>query len=111
MPRGFPFGSVSGSCGVPVDDEKRTVIGVDDALKCGADVRSVAAAVGVKVPVRRCPFACAVGFVRTYLGRDLALQLRKGWITRTWSEAWVWPSYASEDLDETIAGLDHLGIQ
>jgi hypothetical protein len=37
------------------------VIGVDDALKCGADVRSVAAAVGVKIPVRRCPFACAVG--------------------------------------------------
>jgi hypothetical protein len=44
------------------------VIGVDEALKCGAEVSSEAAPVGMKIPVRSWPFACAVGFVRTCLG-------------------------------------------
>jgi hypothetical protein len=60
MPRGLALGSVSAICGKPVLDEKRTVIGVNEALKCGAEVKDEASAVGVKVPVRRCPFACAV---------------------------------------------------
>jgi len=46
-----------------VDEEKRTVIGVDGVVKCGADVRLAASVEGVKVPVSRCPFACAIGFV------------------------------------------------
>jgi hypothetical protein len=60
MPRGLPLGSVSAIVGIPVDDEKRTVMGVDGALKCGADVKIEDSAEGVNVPVRRCPFACAV---------------------------------------------------
>jgi hypothetical protein len=68
MPRGLAFGSVSGICGSPVDEEKRTVIGVEEALKCGADVSVEAPPEGVKTPVRRWPFACAVvGFVRNCL--------------------------------------------
>lgn len=59
MPRGLALGSVSGMLGKPVEEEKRTVIGVDGALKCGADVRSEAEEVGVKVPVSRRPFAWA----------------------------------------------------
>tara|TARA_R110002003_G_scaffold196_5_gene15306 strand:+ start:12927 stop:13079 length:153 start_codon:yes stop_codon:yes gene_type:complete len=47
--------------GMPVDELKRTVTGVDAALKCGADVRLEALVEGVKVPVRRWPFAWAVG--------------------------------------------------
>jgi hypothetical protein len=51
-----------------VDEEKRTVIGVEGALKCGAEVSVEASPEGVKTPVRRWPFACAVvGFVRNCL--------------------------------------------
>jgi hypothetical protein len=68
MPRGLPLGSVSAIFGIPVDDEKRTVIGVNGALKCGAELSFEDLADGVKVPIRRCPFACAVlGFVRKCL--------------------------------------------
>jgi hypothetical protein len=110
MPRGLPVGSVSGSCGVPVDEEKRTVIGVEEALKCGADVRLEAAGVGVKVPVRSWPFACAVGFVRFCLGWNIGQWLHKGWIRHTWSKAWVGSSYPTKNRDETVAGLDYLSV-
>ena len=53
MPWGLAFASVSGICGRPVEDEKRTVMGVDEVLKCGALVRADAELVGVNVPVRR----------------------------------------------------------
>ena len=53
MPRGLALGSVSGMLGKPVEEENRTVIGVDGALKCGAEVSSEADEVGVKVPVSR----------------------------------------------------------
>lgn len=59
MPRGLALGSVSAIWGKPVEEEKRTVIGVEGVLKCGAVVRSDTVALGVNVPVRRCPFACA----------------------------------------------------
>jgi len=64
MPRGLALGSVSGIVGNPVEEEKRTVIGVDVSLKCGADVSSEAAEAGTKVPVRRWPLAWAVSRVR-----------------------------------------------
>lgn len=51
------MGSVSAILGKPVEEEKRTVIGVEELLKCGAVVRDGAVALGVKVPVKRCPFA------------------------------------------------------
>lgn len=60
MPRGLPFGSVSASWGVPVDEEKRMVRGVEGRLKCGAEERVEAVGEGVKVPVRRWPFAWAI---------------------------------------------------
>jgi hypothetical protein len=68
MPRGLLLGSVSGICGRPVEEEKRAVIGVVELLKCGADVRLETSAEGVKVPVRRWPFACAMRFVRLRSG-------------------------------------------
>lgn len=46
MPRGFALGSVSGISGMPVELEKRTVIGVERLLKCGAEERSLASAEG-----------------------------------------------------------------
>ena len=57
MPRGLALASVSGIWGRPVEDEKRTVMGVEGWVKWGALVRVEAALVGVKVPVRRWPFA------------------------------------------------------
>lgn len=59
IPWGFAFVSVSGIEGRPVDEEKRTVIGVLGERKWGADVSKDPAGEGVKVPVRRRPFACA----------------------------------------------------
>jgi len=59
MPRGFALGSVSGIVGMPVEEEKRTVMGVEGEEKCGAVVRVEAVGVGVKTPVRRRPFAWA----------------------------------------------------
>lgn len=70
MPRGLPLGSVSGSLGVPVDEEKRTVMADEGALKCGAELRSEAAAEGVKVPVRRWPLACAMRLYQRCLKSD-----------------------------------------
>ena len=40
-----------------MDDENRTVTGVDELLKCGAVEREAAPSVGVKVPLSRIPFA------------------------------------------------------
>jgi hypothetical protein len=88
MPRGFPFGSVSGICGRPVDAEKRTVIGVEEVLKCGADVRLAASAEGVKVPVRRWPLAWAIDFV-----------------SDCWAEIWVW-CYARDGWTHLDDSLD-----
>lgn len=58
-PRGFALGSVSGISGMPVEEEKRTVMGVEGELKCGAVVMDAAVGVGVKVPLRRWPRAWA----------------------------------------------------
>lgn len=57
MPRGLDVGSVSGIEGRPVEEEKRTVMGVEGRLKCGALEREAAWEVGANVPVRRWPFA------------------------------------------------------
>jgi len=46
-----------------VEEEKRTVIGVEGALKCGAEDRLEAVDVGEKVPVSRWPFAWAYRFI------------------------------------------------
>jgi hypothetical protein len=54
-----------------VEEEKRTVIGVEAWLKCGAVVRVEAVVLGVKVPVRRWPFAwadCGLGCQLFVLG-------------------------------------------
>jgi hypothetical protein len=61
MPLGSALESVSGILGIPVLLEKRTVRGVDGDEKCGAVERVDASVVGVKVPVRMAPFACAEG--------------------------------------------------
>lgn len=58
-PRGLDVGSVSGITGSPVEEEKRRVMGVEGEEKCGAEERREARGVGVKVPVRRRPFAWA----------------------------------------------------
>jgi hypothetical protein len=58
-PRGLPFESVSGITGIPVELENRATTGVA-LLKCWAFERDLAFSVGVKVPLRRIPFACAV---------------------------------------------------
>ena len=42
---------------MPVEFEKRTMIGVELLLKCGALLREAASEVGVKVPLRRIPLA------------------------------------------------------
>ena len=71
IPRGSALGSLSGIWGIPVLLLKRTETGVDGAWKCGALESFAASEVGVKVPVRRTPFACAEGKVseaEEYLG-------------------------------------------
>lgn len=94
-----------------MEDEKRTVIGVEEEVKCGAEVRSDAAAVGVKVPVRRCPFACAVVVVlASELGLHLKLCKERRWIWLTWSETPVWGCGAAKGGHEAIAGLKNLSI-
>ena len=55
------FASVSGICGKPVEEEKRTVIGVVEVFKWGALLRADAECVGTKTPLRRCPLAWAMG--------------------------------------------------
>ena len=71
IPRGSALASLSGIWGIPVLLLKRTETGVDGAWKCGALESVAASVVGVKVPVRRTPFACAEGKVseaEEYLG-------------------------------------------
>ena len=70
MPRGLALGSVSAILGKPVEEEKRTVIGVEELLKCGAVVRDGAVVLGVKVPVKRCPFAWAVVYQLLMFGAE-----------------------------------------
>jgi hypothetical protein len=60
IPRGSAFPSVSGILGIPVELEKRTVIGVDGLLKWGALESFAASAEGVNVPVTTIPLAWAV---------------------------------------------------
>lgn len=67
MPRGLAEASVSGIEGSPVLEEKRTVIGVEGLLKCGALERVDAVLVGVNVPVRSWPLAWAGGVRRMCL--------------------------------------------
>lgn len=57
MPRGLESLSLSGMLGMPVELEKRTMIGVEGKLKCGALERDAAVAVGVNVPFVRRPWA------------------------------------------------------
>lgn len=52
IPCGLAFESVSGICGSPVEEEKRTVIGTDEVLKCDALLTFDAKLVGVNVPVK-----------------------------------------------------------
>jgi len=59
-PRALAFGSLSGRVGRPVLLEKRARMGVEGLWKCGAVESEAAAAVGVKVPVRRMPRAWTV---------------------------------------------------
>jgi hypothetical protein len=56
-PWGRDGGAVSGIAGRPVEVEKRARRGVDGRLKWGAELSLAASLVGVKVPVRRLPFA------------------------------------------------------
>lgn len=58
-PRGLALGSVSGMSFRPVEDEKRARMGVLGFVKWGAEERDAALRVGVKVPRRRRPLACA----------------------------------------------------
>jgi len=119
MPRGLALGSVSAILGKPVEEEKRTVIGVEGVLKCGAVVRSDTVALGVNVPVRRCPFACA--------GCTCQLEVTFGTVTRkglskekvknkeevhTWSKTVRRAtSHTAKSAHKTIARLQHLGIR
>ena len=57
MPRGLEVGSVSGMVGRPVEEEKRIVRVVEGEVKWGAFERVEARDEGVKLPVRRIPFA------------------------------------------------------
>jgi hypothetical protein len=58
-PLGLELSSLSGILGIPVEFEKRTRIGVDAALRCGAVERDLAVSDGVKLPERRTPLAWA----------------------------------------------------
>src|ERR1700739_2549151 len=49
IPRGLASGELSGMVGIPVELEKRTVIGVDARVMCGALVNLVAGAAGFYV--------------------------------------------------------------
>ena len=60
-PWGSVSGTVSGIWGRPVEVLKRARMGVEGAVKWGAVERVEARGVGVNVPVRRVPFACARG--------------------------------------------------
>ena len=60
IPRGWALGSVSGSWGSPVDDEKRTVTDVEVLLKWGAEDRVEASLDGLKLPLSKVPRAWAV---------------------------------------------------
>jgi hypothetical protein len=114
MPRGLPLGSVSAIFGIPVDDEKRTVIGVEGALKCGAELKFEDSAEGVKVPVSSCPFACAVvGFVSVFVlsGKCFVRSAAAGYARgRTWAKAWIGTSCVAQGGYEAFAGLDNLGV-
>jgi hypothetical protein len=66
--------------GIPVELEKRTVIGVEEAVKWGALESSPAFGLGVKVPLRRMPFAWATGevswcFLKKGISSDLGVFL------------------------------------
>jgi hypothetical protein len=114
MPRGLLFGSVSSIFGIPVEDEKRTVIGVEGALKCGAALKFEDSAEGVKVPVRSCPFACAVvGFVSVSVlsGKCFVASAAANYARgRTWAKACMGTSCVAQGGYEAFAGLDDLGV-
>jgi hypothetical protein len=86
MPRGLAFGSVSGIEGIPVEELKRTVTGVEGALKWVALVRADAEEVGVKVPVRRWPRACAARHVRI----NVKIYGQRSWQGKMRSVGLVW---------------------
>jgi hypothetical protein len=60
------LGSVSGMAGIPVELEKRTMMGVESLWKCDAAESSAASLVGVKVPVVSLPWACAAQLLAWY---------------------------------------------
>src|SRR5262249_1074995 len=53
-----PFGSLSGTVGMPDGVENRTVIGVDGRAAWGARVKSAAPGAGTNVPAYIMPLAC-----------------------------------------------------
>lgn len=64
MPRGSACASKSGMLGIPVELEKRIQMGVEGLLKWRAVESVLASGRGMKVPVKRSPFACARELVR-----------------------------------------------
>lgn len=105
MPRGLPLGSVSGILGVPVEEEKRTMMGVEGAVKCGAELRSEAAEVGVKVPVRRWPLAWAIPLCQFSSSRMIYDAGQ-----RTWTKAGMRACDSTKRIHQTIARLQDFAV-
>lgn len=103
MPRGLLLGSVSEILGVPVEEEKRTVMGVEGEVKCGAEEREETVGVGVKVPVKRWPFAWAVEIVLVYVHGALSMMWWDG--ESTWTKAGMRPCGAAKCVYEAVARL------
>ena len=93
IPRGLELASVSGMLGMPVELEKRTMRGVEGLWKWGAVESEAASAVGVKVPVTSCPFACATDG----LG-GCSMEFYIGGLS-TWSVTWMVAKCALQRFD------------
>lgn len=101
------MGSVSGSWGMPVEEENRAITGVVGLLKCGALERDEATAVGLKWPERRIPLAwtdwggVSATTVCAVVGYGGLL---------TGAEAGVRPENLVQDVHDAVGGLDGLGV-
>jgi len=106
-PRGLPFGLESGREGMPVEEEKRARRGTEGRVKCGAREREEAVGLGMKVPVRRMPFAwTGGGKVRT--GR----WERGGRMGEfTWTDTGGWVEDVLEGVKDGLASLADGGIR
>jgi hypothetical protein len=87
---------------MPVEELKRTVIGVEGAEKWGADERSFAAGVGVNVPVSMMPLAWAGGMLVRSRGGG------RSFLTR--SEAWRGVEDSFQCLDDFTPRLNGLFV-